>query len=435
MKIANKYNLSYTRYADDITFSSNRDFSKLLLEKDDDNSWKLKYKFNKVIESSGFKVNKYKTRYTNINNKQLVTGLVVNKFTNTDIKYRRQTRAMTYSLIIRGEFIPNFKKENKIYNENYIIGRLYHSILAKYKQIITYPNITNDTRNEIKKETKEQILRIIKFDRSNTFIPLEKRQALEVLRAEYNPIPLDRIKELIQSLYRSNKSTSDSQLKLLRTLLIYKYFININKPTIIPEGKTDSHYLKTAIKSLSLKHTIHFQKINRSLEILGLSGGTSLINDFVKDYYNFVKDYYNNEHFASFSKIKIKSKHPITFILDHDKGLKKCGYITDLFKKTGANKSFINIKENLYVLLLSNFDKNKTFEQNENMICSENLIKYKGKNIELDPNNHENVIFEGKSLSKSTFLNNYVRKYPDKFDFSEFSKIFNNIKDIVNDYN
>lgn len=71
---------------------------------------------------------------------------------------------------------------------------------------------------------------------------------------------------------------------------------------------------------------------------------------------------------------------------------------------------------------MSNFDKNKTFEQNENMICSENLIKYKGKNIELDPNNHENVIFEGKSLSKSTFLNNYVRKYPDKFDFSEFNQ-------------
>ena len=168
------------------------------------------------------------------------------------------------------------------------------------------------------------------------------------------------MKELVDSLYKNYKRNTDSQIKLLRTILIYKYFINIDRPTIIPEGKTDSYYLKAAINSLSLNDKINFQKINRSLETLGLSGGTSLINDFVKDYYN-------NEHFASFNKIKIKSKNPIIFILDYDKGLEKCGYITDLFKKNWKNKRFINIKENLYILLLNNFDNN-TFLQKGKMV-------------------------------------------------------------------
>lgn len=426
MKIAKTYKLSYTRYADDITFSSNRDFSNYLLKKDNNGKWKLKNKINKLIEDSGFQINKDKTRYTNIHNKQLATGLVVNKFTNSDINYKRQTRAMVHSLITKGNFTPNLKKENKTYNENYIIGRLYHSILAKYKQIVTYPNIINETRKNIKKETKEQILTIIKFNRGNKFIRLEKHQALNILRKEYTPIPSDRVKDLVDSLYRNYKRNTDSQIKLLRTVLIYKYFINIDKPTIIPEGKTDSYYLKTAINSLSLNNKIHFQKINRSLEALGLSGGTTLINDFVTDYYN-------NENFANFNKIKVKSNNPIIFILDYDKGLEKCGYIIDLFKKTCGNKKFINIKENLYVLLLSPFDSN-SFLKKENMICSENLIKYNGENIKLDPNNHERVVFNGKPITKSTFLDNHVRKSPEKFDFSGFIELFDNIREIVDDY-
>lgn len=426
MKLAKIHKLSYTRYADDITFSSNRDFSKYLLKKDNNGKLELKNNLNRIIEDSGFRINKDKTRYTNTHNKQLVTGLIVNKFTNTDINYRRQTRAMVHSLITKGDFTPSLQKENKTYNENYIIGRLYHSILTKYKQIITYPNIINETRNNIKKETKEQILTIIKFSRGNKFIPLEKHQALDILRREYSPIPSDRVKELVDSLYKNYKRNTDSQIKLLRTVLIYKYFINIDRPTIIPEGKTDSYYLKAAINSLSLNDKINFQKINRSLETLGLSGGTSLINDFVKDYYN-------NEHFASFNKIKIKSKNPIIFILDYDKGLEKCGYITDLFKKNWKNKRFINIKENLYILLLNNFDNN-TFLQKGKMICSENLIKYNGENIQLDPKNHENVIFNGKSLTKSIFLENHVIKSPEKLDFSGFIEVFDNIREIVDDY-
>lgn len=110
-----------------------------------------------------------------------------------------------------------------------------------------------------------------------------------------------------------------------------------------------------------------------------------------------------------------------------------CGYITDLFKKNWKNKRFINIKENLYILLLNNFDNN-TFLQKGKMICSENLIKYNGENIQLDPKNHENVIFNGKSLTKSIFLENHVIKSPEKLDFSGFIEVFDNIREIVDDY-
>lgn len=67
-KIADKFNINYTRYADDITFSGNKEnINKSLLKI-----------VNDIIEECGFKVNPKKTRFASYAGRQEVTGLIVN---------------------------------------------------------------------------------------------------------------------------------------------------------------------------------------------------------------------------------------------------------------------------------------------------------------------------------------------------------------------
>lgn len=100
LDIAKKYKLDYTRYADDLTFSTNNH-----------NFLECKNDFMKeitaVITKSGFKINEKKTRLQYRDSKQTVTGLVVNRKLNVDREYARTTKAMAHSLYTRGSFIIN----------------------------------------------------------------------------------------------------------------------------------------------------------------------------------------------------------------------------------------------------------------------------------------------------------------------------------------
>ena len=71
IQLAKKYRLSYTRYADDMTFSTN---DKHFLEKKEEFICELREK----IEKNGFKLNESKTRLTYKDSRQEVTGIVVN---------------------------------------------------------------------------------------------------------------------------------------------------------------------------------------------------------------------------------------------------------------------------------------------------------------------------------------------------------------------
>lgn len=106
--LAKKYKCSYTRYADDITFSTNKkSFPSQIALESSDHTWITGEKLAKEIRKSGFKVNNKKTRMQYEYSRQEVTGLVVNKKVNVRSEYRRNTRAMLHNLLQEGYFYIN----------------------------------------------------------------------------------------------------------------------------------------------------------------------------------------------------------------------------------------------------------------------------------------------------------------------------------------
>lgn len=88
IKFAKNNHLIFTRYADDITFSTNK---KNLDEK------VIFAQIESIIKNNGFELNHKKTRIQKYNNSQIVTGLKVNKKVNIDRQYIRQIRSMLFS--------------------------------------------------------------------------------------------------------------------------------------------------------------------------------------------------------------------------------------------------------------------------------------------------------------------------------------------------
>lgn len=100
LRVAKKYKLDYTRYADDLTFSTN---DKTFIEFKDE----FMSTIQKEIERAGFKINEKKTRLIYKDSQQKVTGLVVNQKVNVTQEYYRKTKAMAHSLYKNGEFSIN----------------------------------------------------------------------------------------------------------------------------------------------------------------------------------------------------------------------------------------------------------------------------------------------------------------------------------------
>ena len=103
IKIARRYKLDYTRYADDMTFSTND--PKFM---DVDKTF-LVYVTGEIVKY-GFLINKDKTRLLFKDSRQEVTGLVVNKKINIKRDFYKKTRAMADALYKKGEFLIGDRK-------------------------------------------------------------------------------------------------------------------------------------------------------------------------------------------------------------------------------------------------------------------------------------------------------------------------------------
>jgi RNA-directed DNA polymerase len=100
--IAKRYKLTYTRYADDITFSTSRNhFPVSIARWDGDNPVTNKVVLGNLlvetIEAAGFEINYDKVRMQIKSVRQEVTGLIVNEFPNLPRSYIKNLRAMLHA--------------------------------------------------------------------------------------------------------------------------------------------------------------------------------------------------------------------------------------------------------------------------------------------------------------------------------------------------
>jgi RNA-directed DNA polymerase len=97
----------YSRYADDISFSTNKPtFPSGIASQiaGEAHKWEAGAKLQKLVTSAGFSINPTKTRMQYRDSRQSVTGLLVNKKVNIRSEYRRTVRAMAQRLFVTGEF-------------------------------------------------------------------------------------------------------------------------------------------------------------------------------------------------------------------------------------------------------------------------------------------------------------------------------------------
>lgn len=98
-RLARNYRSDYTRYADDITFSTAKEtFPKsIAFTLADSKEPHCGDELSRIISDSGFTINTKKVRLIERCRQQKVTGLVSNKFPNVDRRFIRQIRAMLHA--------------------------------------------------------------------------------------------------------------------------------------------------------------------------------------------------------------------------------------------------------------------------------------------------------------------------------------------------
>lgn len=203
VRLAEECKTDYTRYADDITFSTNlREFHPDLVADSNLDQFELGPKLLDIIHSNGFEVNDKKTRFRTRNQHQEVTGITVNKFPNVPRKFVRQIRAMLHSWEAIGlesaqeKFRQSFDKKH----------RSYWTQNPSFKRVV---------------KGKIEYLGMVRGHTDRIYLGLSSR--LQALAPELVKLPID--------LVRSQNS-------------------NLVKVRILTEGKSDWKHLKSAFRAL-----------------------------------------------------------------------------------------------------------------------------------------------------------------------------------------
>jgi len=388
VRLAASAGCTYTRYADDLTFSSNkRDFSSRIAKRDENHEhiWVPGQGLKRLIAKAGFSFNEKKTRMQYRDSRQEVTGLVVNRRVNVPATYRYTVRAMVDKALKTGSF--EFVKK---------------AVDADGAEVVTkWPG-----RNK-------QLLGMLSYiDQVDLF---NKR-----LCEENNVDPPDTF----------------GRIELFRQFLYFDAFYDIGTPVIICEGPTDNIYLKHAIKRLAAaypklatgssppKLCVHFFKYGerRTSEVTQLSGGVGGLCHLFK-------------HFHTDVTTRIKAptpKHPVIVLVDNDSGANAIyGAIAGITKKPRPTGSelFIHVTGNMYVVptpLLPPMPQTAI----EDFFDAPTLAMTLGTKTF----SRAKKIDDTKEYGKAAFAREIVAKQASSIDFSGFTQILDRINAVLTDY-
>ncbi len=423
LDLCKKYKVTYTRYADDLTFSTN------------DNSFKINYheflqELEEIVTRSGFKINSDKTHFQEFNYRQTVTGLTVNKKLNVKNDYYKKTRSMAYSLYKTGRY-ENNGKEGTL---NQLEGRF-----SFINDLVKYNN---------------------RLEEHNSL----RRNSIEHQKNLLNREEGDFIKSSNSNSWKENLSKLSIREKDYQKFLFYKYFIANSNVTFITEGKTDEKYIKAALKRYykdypnlitkdNEKFVYNVTFIHRSARwkyFFGMmEGGGSdllqLLNFFTKTENHISRDYIS--YFNSI--IPTPPKKPVIFLLDNEFNSKKPlhNFInklsrannleSDIIRKTIHSKYLYNFALNAFIMTIpiDNIDSKEDKE-------IEDLFELETINNELILKNFENKTFDKKKehgdsrhIGKEIFANTIFKNYQsDSINFEQFKPLLDLIDRLSIDY-
>jgi RNA-directed DNA polymerase len=136
VRLAGKYRMRYTRYADDITFSFNQSPPSEMAKKIEEiGGYELGDSLRHAIESNGFKINEEKFRLQVRTERQVVTGLTVNEKVNLDREYIRLTRAMIdgwgKDKVTAAKKYHKIRYGNDVQDVNYLVAHFRNHIYGR----------------------------------------------------------------------------------------------------------------------------------------------------------------------------------------------------------------------------------------------------------------------------------------------------------------
>lgn len=381
LKIAKKYRLDYTRYADDLTFSTNNkyflnDYDKFLED------------IKNIIHRSGFELNSKKTRLLFSNSRQEVTGLVVNKKISVPKEYYKNTRAMAHSLYKNGYFLI----DDEVGTIEQLEGRF-----SFINQINLY-NIDKKKKNMWHLNSKEKQYQ--KFMIYKTFYANEK------------PLIITEGKTDVLYIKAALKK-------------YYKYF-----PNLITKKDNGNFVFHVNFFKRKQKHSYYLNLVK---------DGADTIKNIYSNCYIKTKNNKNITTVHDFKKLcGERETNPVILIFDNEMVSNKDRPLKKFLNEIKVNASQKDkLKENLYINICDNLYL-CTYQLNNKEACEieiEDLFpadvlehEINGRKFSKKDSTHDNG-FYGKNEFSQYVYSNY-----ESIDFSNFISLLSAINEIIELY-